>query len=167
MLGINSKSTVLKNDHPAERGTCSAALAYIGAGNARKVPLRIPDKCVHCELINGSYVPEGTFSCLEGHNVPKTTDVGFIVEAKDCNTNLTVGESTMAAVNSLQKELSDANLTNNRSVVVAFGGRLPYDNPRSVVFQEGSYRCMLRLRERNERNLKMTPGRRLIRRKSQ
>lgn len=85
-------------------------------------------------MINGTYVPEGKFVKLSGSDVPRTTDVVFLVEAKPCNNDLTIAKSLMTIVSSLESELLAANITNNRYAVVAFGGPIPYDKPRSIVY---------------------------------
>lgn len=85
-------------------------------------------------MINGTYIPEGKFVKLTGDEVPRTTDIVFIVEAKPCNKDLTLTKSIMTIVNSLEAELTVANITNNRYAVVAFGGQVPYDKPRTIVY---------------------------------
>lgn len=87
-----------------------------------------------CDLINGSYVPEGTFVEMRGDEVHRTADIVFIVEAKSCNKNLTESKSMGTVVAALNKELIDANITDNRYAVISFGGESPFDVPRSVVF---------------------------------
>lgn len=78
-------------------------------------------------------MPEGKFIKLVGDDVPKTTDVVFIVEAKPCNQDLKTGKNIINIVTALQKELIDANVTDNRYAVVTFGGLIPFDKPRSIV----------------------------------
>lgn len=129
----NSFTNFIPTENPSPKGACTAALAYIEVCNMEKTPLRIPDLCIYCELINGTYVNEGVFITMKDEEVPKTTDVVFIVEAKDCNRNLT-GEKSMATfVNILSHELQEAGLQNNRFAVVTFGGSKPFDKPRSIV----------------------------------
>lgn len=67
-----------------------------------------------CNLINGSYVAEGTFVELNGKDVPRTTDVVFIVEAKPCNKNLTFNKQIMSVVSALEKEFNNLGLKMNR-----------------------------------------------------
>lgn len=45
-LGTNSKSNVLYDPHPSQRGACAAALAYIDICTIERTPLRVPDTCV-------------------------------------------------------------------------------------------------------------------------
>lgn len=45
-METNSVSTKLKHNYPAQKEACTAALGYIEACAAMKIPLRIPDKCV-------------------------------------------------------------------------------------------------------------------------
>ncbi|XP_055713060.1 uncharacterized protein LOC129807664 isoform X2 [Phlebotomus papatasi] len=131
-LSENSIENVIDVKHPSPRGACTAALAYIEACNAEKTLLRVPDVCVFCELNNGSFVPEGTFLNFQ-EEVAQSTDVVFIVEAKECNKNLLTTKSLSSVVNALQKEFLDAGITDNRYSVVAFGGDIPFDKPRSIV----------------------------------
>lgn len=67
-----------------------------------------------CQLTNGSYVPEGTFVELSGSEVPRSSDVVFIVEAKPCNTNLTENKNIMSIVSTLEEQLMAHKITNNR-----------------------------------------------------
>lgn len=67
-----------------------------------------------CELINGSYVPEGEFVKIDGDSVPKTSEVVFIVEAKQCNQNITSVKSIATLVTLINTELENAGLKNNR-----------------------------------------------------
>lgn len=83
--------------------------------------------------MNGTYVKEGTFIKLQDNDVPQTSDVVFIVEAKPCNKDITTAKSIINLTNMLNKELVDAGITNNRYAVVAFGGAAPFDRPRSII----------------------------------
>lgn len=92
-----------------------------------------------CKLINGSYVPEGAFVPMKDNEIPQTTDVVFIVEAKPCNQNITTSKSIVAMVQTLHKELQELNITDNRYSVVAFGGMSPFDKARSVVVNDNVF----------------------------
>ncbi|KAH8289923.1 hypothetical protein KR018_003642 [Drosophila ironensis] len=138
-LDLGMKSPSIHQGHPANKGACVAALAYIEACTALKVPMRVPSQCVFCQLTNGSYVPEGTFMELAGDAVPHSSDVVFIVEAKDCNANLTTSKSIMTVVSSIEEQLRAAKLTNNRYAVLAFGGVAPYDKPRSIIYEHNEF----------------------------
>lgn len=67
-----------------------------------------------CQLANGSYVPEGKFIELSGADIPRSSDVVFIVEAKSCNQNLKETKSIMSVVASIEEQLQAAKITNNR-----------------------------------------------------
>ncbi|XP_043065229.1 LOW QUALITY PROTEIN: uncharacterized protein LOC108101203 [Drosophila ficusphila] len=138
-LDLGMKSPPIRKGHPAVKGACAAALAYIEACTALKVPMRVPSQCVFCQLTNGSYVPEGTFMELSGSEVPRSSDVVFIVEAKECNANLKESKSIMTVVSSIEEQLQAAKLTNNRYAVVAFGGVAPYDKARSVIYEHNEF----------------------------
>lgn len=127
------------SNDPSNKGACTAALAYMEACILEDMPLRVPDSCVFCKLINGSYVPEGAFVPMKDNEIPQTTDVVFIVEAKPCNQNITTSKSIVAMVQTLHKELQELNITDNRYSVVAFGGMSPFDKARSVVVNDNVF----------------------------
>ncbi|XP_055847743.1 uncharacterized protein LOC129913211 [Episyrphus balteatus] len=130
-LGVNSNS--MRDHNPAMKGVCTAALAYIEACANSKILMRVPDQCIFCKLLNGTYVPEGTFITLNKEDIPKTADVVFIVEAKPCNANLTFEKNLMTVVASLEAEFAAAKINNNRFSVLAFGGFEPFNVPRSII----------------------------------
>ncbi|KAH8412988.1 hypothetical protein KR009_007324, partial [Drosophila setifemur] len=138
-LDLGMKSPPIRKDHPAIKGACAAALAYIEACTVLKIPMRVPSQCVFCQLANASYVPEGTFMELTGDTVPYSSDVVFIVEAKDCNANLTTSKNIMTVVDSIEEQLQAKKLTNNRYAVMAFGGEAPYDKPRSIIYEHNVF----------------------------
>lgn len=78
-------------------------------------------------------MPEGTFLTMQRNELPNTTDVVFIVEAKHCNKGLSSSKNILNLVNALQKEFVDAGITKNRYSVLTFGGATPFDRPRSIV----------------------------------
>ncbi|GAB0088507.1 uncharacterized protein DMENIID0001_029540 [Sergentomyia squamirostris] len=131
LLGHSMKN-ILDDKNPSPRGPCTAALAYIEACNAEKTLLRIPDVCVYCELNNGTYIPEGTFLDFN-KGLIQSSDIVFIVEAKECNKNLLTQKSLSSVVNALQKEFVEAGINDNRYAIIAFGGDVPFDKPRSIV----------------------------------
>lgn len=45
-LDLGSNSNDVRPGHPANKGACTAALAYIEACTSAKIPLRVPDQCV-------------------------------------------------------------------------------------------------------------------------
>ncbi|TDG46759.1 hypothetical protein AWZ03_006806 [Drosophila navojoa] len=138
-LDLGMKSQPIRPGHPAIKGACTAALAYIETCTAFKVPMRVPDQCVFCQLANGSYVPEGKFIELSGADIPRSSDVVFIVEAKACNQNLKETKSIMSVVASIEEQLQAAKITNNRYAVLAFGGVEPYDKPRSIIYERNVF----------------------------
>ncbi|EDW76449.2 uncharacterized protein Dwil_GK14654 [Drosophila willistoni] len=138
-LDLGMKSQPIRKDHPAVKGACAAALAYIETCTAMKVPMRVPTQCVFCQLSNGSYVPEGTFMDLTGADIPQSSDVVFIVEAKDCNANLKESKNILSVVSSIEEQLQAAKLTNNRYAVVAFGGASPYEKQRTIIYERNVF----------------------------
>lgn len=67
-----------------------------------------------CNLINGSYVAEGSIFELNGDDVPKTTDVVFIIEAKHCNHNFTVNKNIEVVIAAMEKAFAEVGLQNIR-----------------------------------------------------
>ncbi|XP_053697453.1 uncharacterized protein LOC128744450 [Sabethes cyaneus] len=130
---------VSRPNEPSNNGACTSALAYMEACLLEDVPLRVPDSCIYCQLMNGSYVPEGTFVSMKDKEIPQTADVVFIVEAKECNRNITTAKSIITMVQSLHKEFLERNITNNRYSVVSFGGESPFDKPRSVIVNDNVF----------------------------
>lgn len=65
-------------------------------------------------MTNGSYVPEGSFVDLSGAEIPRSSDVVFIVEAKPCNARLKESKSIMTVVASIEEQLKAAGISNNR-----------------------------------------------------
>lgn len=67
---------------------------------------------------NGTEVDEGEFVKLQSADIPLTSDIVFIVEAKDCNADLKNKRNMDSLVSLLQKELVDSGVTDNRSVTM-------------------------------------------------
>lgn len=67
-----------------------------------------------CNLINGSYVPEGTFISFNETDAPSTADIVFIVEAKPCNKDFVKTKGMSSVVAALEKELNDIGIKDNR-----------------------------------------------------
>nr|XP_022900792.1 uncharacterized protein LOC111413892 [Onthophagus taurus] len=105
-----------------EEEVCSVAIAYISLCADESTPLRIPDNCVKCKLENGTTIPEGKFITMKDHEIPRTTDVVFIVEGKNCNSDLkALKKKVEAIVEHLEKELLRLNITRNRYAIVEYG----------------------------------------------
>lgn len=51
---------------------------------------------------------------LSGSDIPRSSDVVFIVEAKPCNANLKDTKSIMTVVTSIEEQLRAAGISNNR-----------------------------------------------------
>ncbi|CAH0561935.1 unnamed protein product [Brassicogethes aeneus] len=116
----------------SETEACSSAVAYIEVCGFQDVPLRIPDTCVRCDLFNGTQIKEGRTVRLGPDQMERSADIVFIVEAKQCNNNIKRTKNIDTIIESLDKELNENNITNNRYSLVVFGGKGVYDQPRSV-----------------------------------
>lgn len=67
-----------------------------------------------CNLINGSYVAEGSIFELNGDDVPKTSDVVFIIEAKHCNHNFTINKNIQVVITAMEKAFAEVGLQDTR-----------------------------------------------------
>lgn len=67
-----------------------------------------------CNLLNGSYVAEGTFFKLAGDEVMKSTEVVFIVEAKPCHKDLLQANNMSTLISTMEKAFNDIGLKQNR-----------------------------------------------------
>lgn len=112
---------------------CSLAISYMQICGFYDTYLRIPDKCTACPMPDGTSVSEGEFRKLENSNVPNSTDIVFIVEAKACNIDIRQNRSIDQLITQLNKEFNDIGLKNNRWSLVTFGGNGVYDKPRSLI----------------------------------
>lgn len=65
-------------------------------------------------MLNGTEIREGDFVRLYSKTQPKTADVVFIVEAKKCNKDLKNHKNFNTVVESINQELFELNITNNR-----------------------------------------------------
>ncbi|XP_056647213.1 uncharacterized protein LOC130451874 [Diorhabda sublineata] len=116
-----------------EQEACMSAVSYINLCSYANTPLRIPDTCIKCNLLNGIEIREGHFIRLQGSDVPQTADIVFIVEAKKCNKDLKKSKNFELLIDLVEKELQENKIINNSYAVVTFGGNGVYDEPRSLV----------------------------------
>ena len=64
--------------------------------------------------MDGEQLVEGDFRQLEGDAVPQSTDVVFIIEAKECNKNIKYNRNMDALASVLLKELTELKIMSNR-----------------------------------------------------
>ncbi|KAG7207006.1 hypothetical protein KM043_000897 [Ampulex compressa] len=118
-----------------ESEACTVAISYMQFCTFHDIYLRIPDMCTTCGMMDGSQVAEGQFKKLEGETVPRSADIVFIVEAKECNRGLRGNSSIELLIVQLNKEFRDQGLAGNRWSLVLFGGNGVFDRPRSVILE--------------------------------
>ncbi|XP_046746375.1 uncharacterized protein LOC124411334 [Diprion similis] len=123
----------------SEKEVCNVAVSYIQVCLFHDTYIRIPDKCTKCTLVNGSVVPEGSFRTLEGKAVPKSSDIVFIVEAKNCNKNIKTNASLELLISQLNMEFNELQLDDLRWSLVTFGADGVYDQPRSLVINGDTF----------------------------
>ncbi|XP_054743946.1 uncharacterized protein LOC129248428 [Anastrepha obliqua] len=130
---LEYKSDRIRPGLPSLKALCTAALAYIEVCQLAKIPMRVPQQCVFCELTNGTFVPESTFVEYDTHIEPRSSDVVFLVEANTCNTYTTGNKSIESILTALDQQLQEHKFINNRYAVVAFGSQLsPFNYPRTI-----------------------------------
>lgn len=86
-----------------------------------------------CRLHNGSVIEEGAIVELNEKDIIKSSDIVFIIEAKECNKDIKERRNIESLISLLQKELTDSGILDNRFAVVVFGGNGVFDEPRSIV----------------------------------
>ncbi|XP_046620371.1 uncharacterized protein LOC124305239 [Neodiprion virginianus] len=123
----------------SEKEACNVAVSYIQICLFHDTYIRIPDKCTKCTLVDGSEVAEGSFRKLEGKAVPKSSDIVFIVEAKNCNKNIKSNASMELFISQLKMEFNELQLDNLRWSLVTFGADGVYNQPRSLVINGDTF----------------------------
>jgi hypothetical protein len=70
--------------------------------------------CFRCQLVDGTELVEGDFRYMENNAIPQSTDIVFIIEAKDCNRNIKDKRNMDSLTSVLLKELTDQKIIANR-----------------------------------------------------
>nr|UEK51615.1 MTTP-like protein 2 [Parasacculina yatsui] len=110
-------------------GRCVAIQAYVMACQHKGMPLKVPNKCVRCN-IRDEHVIEGKTVVV--NNNEDSTEVVFIVEAKECNANITEPRAIRRLMSAIESALIDAGFVYTRYAVVAFGGSGSFSEPRAL-----------------------------------
>ncbi|CAB3385673.1 Hypothetical predicted protein [Cloeon dipterum] len=115
-----------------DKEACISAKAYMEECSQANVIITLPDECIWCD-IKERVLANGEIMEVIMENEPWTTDIVLIVEAKDCNGNISRFKHIQQFLNILNVELREANITNNRFGVVTFGGDGVFDEPRTLM----------------------------------
>ncbi|XP_014673849.1 PREDICTED: uncharacterized protein LOC106814086 [Priapulus caudatus] len=107
-------------------GMCSIADAYISECRRQGIDITMPDTCVTCEGVTGTFNKGETVTVNGGRNT-RSSDVVFIVENQECNRD--TGSQLNNVVKQLEKQLRNQGLMRNRYAVVGFGGEGVHDLP--------------------------------------
>uniref|UniRef100_W8B060 Vitellogenin n=1 Tax=Ceratitis capitata TaxID=7213 RepID=W8B060_CERCA len=119
---------------------CTSVLAYIEVCQRSKVPIRMPQQCVFCELTNGTSVAEGAFVEYHDNFASRSSDIVFLVEANTCNTFNNGNQSFGYMISALEEQLQRQKFINNRYAVVAYGSqRSPFNYPRIISYRNGVF----------------------------
>lgn len=65
-------------------------------------------------MVNGTELVEGDFQHLHNSAVPQSSDIVFIIEAKECNRNMKHKRNMDSFIYLLLKELTDLKIASNR-----------------------------------------------------
>ncbi|CAG7726200.1 unnamed protein product [Allacma fusca] len=118
---------------------CTAALAYVSMCRASGIIVQPPSQCIKCDM-NGEEMIDRDIREIDFQNSPNpSTDIVFIVEAKDCNRNLRTQNKTEGLVKILEDEMAKANFVSNRYAVVVFGGDGVFEQPRQIIYNNQDF----------------------------
>ncbi|ODN01102.1 Apolipophorin [Orchesella cincta] len=115
---------------------CSSAVAYASQCRGRGVWVKIPSSCIKCDM-NGEAMMDRDMKVISspplGSPSSRSTDVVFIVEAKDCNRALRTRRKIDTVVTALEEEFVKKRFKDNRYAAVVYGGDGVFEQPRPVV----------------------------------
>uniref|UniRef100_A0A1B6DM97 VWFD domain-containing protein n=1 Tax=Clastoptera arizonana TaxID=38151 RepID=A0A1B6DM97_9HEMI len=118
---------------------CTAAVTYVQSCHLLNVPLRIPYYCVNCSLQNGSYFQEGKFIEIKSDVGSYSTDIVFIIEAKECNKEISEKRHLPVFLSILTKELQLLGIENSRFALVTFGGDGLFNRPNNILMDNHAF----------------------------
>lgn len=121
---------IYQSEEHYSRSVCRAAAAYIHACAHYNVHLTMPHKCLTCKAPDDTIFSHGDVKRFQDAEVPKSADVVFIIEQKECNRRILL-ESLDEVAKDLEKELKNSGFTNNRYGIVGFGGEGAQKGPHS------------------------------------
>jgi len=99
-----------------EGGVCRAAVAYAFRCKKAGIPVQVPRACRHCR------------DQTQNTN-PQSADVVFVIEQKQCNSEITPKLSILASM--LDRSLQGKGLTGNQFGLVGYGGRGVHNEPHT------------------------------------
>ncbi|CAL8109862.1 unnamed protein product [Orchesella dallaii] len=124
---------------PSTTSVCASAIAYASQCRGRGVWVKIPSSCIRCDM-NGEAMMDRDMKVISspppGSPTSLSTDVVFIVEAKDCNRALRTRRKLDTVVAALEEEFVKKRFKDNRYAAVVFGGDGVFEQPRPI-FQNG------------------------------
>ncbi|XP_035714331.1 apolipophorins isoform X2 [Folsomia candida] len=129
LMGVGKEGTDL----------CTSVMAYLTAckdTTGGGVLLKTPSMCVKCEM-NGEEMMDRDMKVISspppGSPPFLSTDVVFIVEAKECNRAFRMRRKIDTLAKHIEEQLQENHFKQNRYAVVLFGGDGVLEKPRIVV----------------------------------
>lgn len=122
---LRHMSSQTRRRNPQE-ALCNVAAAYVKECQHGYVSILMPSVCLSCQLPHGQHLEYDTSKKLYSDDVPKSSDVVFIIEEKECNHPII--RDIQSIVNLIERELRETGMYKNRYGVVGFGGEKPEQN---------------------------------------
>jgi hypothetical protein len=126
----SSFMTMCLNDAPlgdnsleAEIDVCRPAAAYVHECRRHEIHLRMPKRCVRCEVptTNNVFYELDSVTLDKPEDIPRAADVVFVVQHAPCNRD--VLEKIAGLADSIDKAMRAEGVTSTRYAVVGFGGK--------------------------------------------
>lgn len=76
---------------------------------------------------------------LNSTQIPVSSDIVFIIEAKQCNSNIKKRLNIDTLISMLHKELNKSGINNNRYSLIVFGGNGVYEEPRNIIINNNIF----------------------------
>lgn len=126
----SSYMTMCLNDAPAgdnsleaETDVCRTAAAYVHECRRREVHLRMPKRCVRCEVptTNKVFYELDQVTLDNENDIPRAADVVFVIQHAPCNRD--VLEKMAGLSDGIEKAMKAEGITSTRFAVVGYGGK--------------------------------------------
>lgn len=111
------------NSLEAEIDVCRTAAAYVHECRRREVHLRMPKRCVRCEVptTNKVFYELDQITLENANDIPRAADVVFVIQHAPCNRD--VLDKIAGLADGIEKAMKAEGLTSTRYAVVGYGGK--------------------------------------------
>jgi len=104
----------------SQKAVCDMASFYVDECKRAGVPLRVPNECVTCELLDGGVIHEHGEQQLKDDAIPQSADVVFVVSYENCHQDTT--GHLRSIIGQVERNLQARGFTNNRFGLVGASG---------------------------------------------